>query len=73
MSQVIRVGGSREKANAITVQRIRERYSVDDELKMHRLVLEALITGAEVPDNARAYFEFVEAQVKRGHKLKSNF
>jgi hypothetical protein len=68
--QYIRISATEEEIDRQTVEQIRRRYSLEDELKLHRLALQALITGAEVPKEVLDYMTFIESHIVQAKTKK---
>lgn len=53
-----------------TAQAIREKYTGDDEAKLHRTALSAVVNGTPLPVDYVEYEQFVELQVRAGRAKK---
>lgn len=68
--QRIRISATAEEIDRQTSERIRKRYSLEDELKVHRLAIQALIAGDEVPEEVLDYILFIKSQVAKAKTKK---
>lgn len=62
---------SSEDIDAQTFNKIRGKYSEGEELKLHRLALEALIAGEDPSQEYIEYLLYVKECVGEGKKLKN--
>ena len=62
---------SDDKIDWQTFTKIRNRYPEGEEMKLHRLILEALINRENPPQECLEYLSFVKECINKGKKLKT--